>query len=68
MNFCLSLYSFWSGLLLPLTMVIINFVLGPRVYGEKRLATYESGVPPYQNGLDAVRGLLLSFRPDLSGL
>lgn len=37
---------FLVGLILPLTMVIINFVLGPRVYGEKRLATYESGVAP----------------------
>jgi NADH:ubiquinone oxidoreductase subunit 3 (subunit A) len=37
---------FLVGLILPLTMVIINFVLGPRVYGEKRLATYESGVTP----------------------
>jgi NADH-quinone oxidoreductase subunit A len=37
---------FMVGLLLPLTMVIIQFVLGPRVYGEKRLATYESGVAP----------------------
>ena len=37
---------FVVGLLLPLTMVIINFVLGPRIYGEKRLATYESGMAP----------------------
>ena len=31
---------------LPLSMVIINFVLGPRIFGEKRLVTYESGMPP----------------------
>jgi NADH:ubiquinone oxidoreductase subunit 3 (subunit A) len=37
---------FLVGLILPLTMVLINFVLGPRIYGEKRLATYESGVAP----------------------
>jgi NADH:ubiquinone oxidoreductase subunit 3 (subunit A) len=37
---------FLVGLILPLSMVIINFVLGPRIYGEKRLATYESGMPP----------------------
>jgi len=37
---------FLVGLTLPLSMVIINFVLGPRIYGEKRLATYESGMPP----------------------
>lgn len=37
---------FVVGLILPLTMVIINFVLGPRVFGAKRLATYESGMVP----------------------
>jgi NADH:ubiquinone oxidoreductase subunit 3 (subunit A) len=37
---------FVVGLILPLSMVIINFVLGPRIYGEKRLATYESGMAP----------------------
>ena len=37
---------FLVGLILPLSMVIINFVLGPRIYGEKRLVTYESGMPP----------------------
>lgn len=37
---------FIVGLILPLSMVIINFVLGPRVYGEKRLVPYESGMPP----------------------
>ena len=37
---------FLVGLLLPLSMVIINFVLGPRISGEKRLVTYESGMPP----------------------
>jgi NADH:ubiquinone oxidoreductase subunit 3 (subunit A) len=40
------LVFFLVGLLLPLSMVIINFVLGPRIYGEKRLVTYESGMPP----------------------
>ncbi len=37
---------FVVGLILPLTMVIINFVLGPRVFGKKRLETYESGMAP----------------------
>jgi len=37
---------FLVGLILPLSMVIINFVLGPRIYGKKRLVTYESGMPP----------------------
>jgi NADH:ubiquinone oxidoreductase subunit 3 (subunit A) len=37
---------FVVGLILPLTMVIINFVLGPRIFGEKRLVTYESGMAP----------------------
>ncbi len=37
---------FFFGLILPLSMVVINFVLGPRIYGEKRLVTYESGMPP----------------------
>jgi NADH-quinone oxidoreductase subunit A len=27
-------------------MVIINYVLGPRTRGERRLASYESGMPP----------------------
>lgn len=37
---------FAVGLILPLSMVVINFVLGPRIFGEKRLATYESGMAP----------------------
>jgi NADH-quinone oxidoreductase subunit A len=37
---------FGVGFLLAFTMVGINFVLGPRIYGDKRLATYESGMPP----------------------
>ena len=45
-EFLFILIFFLVGLLLPLSMVIINFVLGPRIYGEKRLATYESGMPP----------------------
>lgn len=40
---------FSTGLLLAFTMVIINFVLGPRIYGEKRLMTYESGMPPIKS-------------------
>ncbi len=45
-EFLFVLVFFLVGLLLPLSMVIINFVLGPRIYGEKRLVTYESGMPP----------------------
>jgi NAD(P)H-quinone oxidoreductase subunit 3 len=45
-EFLFVLIFFLVGLLLPLSMVIINFVLGPRIFGEKRLATYESGMPP----------------------
>ncbi|MCU0579517.1 MAG: NADH-quinone oxidoreductase subunit A [Desulfobacterota bacterium] len=37
---------FLVGLVLPLSMVIINYVLGPRTRGERRLASYESGMPP----------------------
>jgi len=37
---------FLVGLVLPLSMVIINFVLGPRTQGARRLASYESGMPP----------------------
>ena len=37
---------FLVGLALPLSMVIINYVLGPRTSGERRLAAYESGMPP----------------------
>jgi NADH-quinone oxidoreductase subunit A len=45
-EFLFVLVFFLVGLLLPLSMVIINYVLGPRIFGEKRLATYESGMPP----------------------
>jgi NADH:ubiquinone oxidoreductase subunit 3 (subunit A) len=45
-EFLFVLIFFLVGLLLPLSMVIINFVLGPRIFGEKRLMTYESGMPP----------------------
>lgn len=45
-EFLFVLIFFLVGLILPLSMVIINFVLGPRIFGEKRLATYESGMPP----------------------
>jgi len=45
-EFLFVLVFFLVGLLLPLSMVIINFVLGPRIFGEKRLETYESGMPP----------------------
>jgi NADH:ubiquinone oxidoreductase subunit 3 (subunit A) len=45
-EFLFVLIFFLVGLLLPLSMVVINFVLGPRIYGEKRLVTYESGMPP----------------------
>jgi NADH:ubiquinone oxidoreductase subunit 3 (subunit A) len=45
-EFLFVLIFFLVGLALPLSMVIINFVLGPRIYGEKRLVTYESGMPP----------------------
>jgi NADH-quinone oxidoreductase subunit A len=37
---------FLVGLALPLSMVVINYVLGPRTRGEKRLEAYESGMPP----------------------
>ena len=40
---------FLVGLILPLSMVIINFVLGPRIYGEKRMVPYESGMPPIRS-------------------
>ena len=40
---------FLVGLILPLSMVIINFVLGPRIFGEKRLVAYESGMPPIRS-------------------
>jgi NADH:ubiquinone oxidoreductase subunit 3 (subunit A) len=37
---------FIVGFVLALSMVIINFVLGPRIYGEKRMVPYESGMAP----------------------
>ena len=48
-EFLFVLILFLVGLLLPLSMVIINFVLGPRIFGEKRLVTYESGMPPIRS-------------------
>jgi NADH:ubiquinone oxidoreductase subunit 3 (subunit A) len=40
---------FLVGFILAGSMVIINFVLGPRIYGEKRMVPYESGMPPYRS-------------------
>jgi NAD(P)H-quinone oxidoreductase subunit 3 len=37
---------FLVGLMLPMTMVLINAVLGPKMWGEKRTVTYESGMAP----------------------
>lgn len=34
------------GVVLPVTMIIINAVLGPRIFGTKKTVTYESGVSP----------------------
>jgi NADH:ubiquinone oxidoreductase subunit 3 (subunit A) len=34
------------GVVLPITMIIINAVLGPRIWGTKKAVTYESGVAP----------------------
>ena len=45
-DFLFVFIFFLVGVILPVTMVIINFVLGPRVFGEKRLITYESGMAP----------------------
>jgi len=45
-DFLFVFIIFLVGLALPLVMVIINFLLGPHVYGEKRNVTYESGVAP----------------------
>jgi NADH:ubiquinone oxidoreductase subunit 3 (subunit A) len=45
-DFLFVFIFFLVGILMPLTMILINFVLGPRMYGEKRDVTYESGVAP----------------------
>ncbi|MEW6186131.1 MAG: NADH-quinone oxidoreductase subunit A [Thermodesulfobacteriota bacterium] len=37
---------FLVGLALPLTMVILNALFGPHLFGKKRGETYECGVPP----------------------
>jgi NAD(P)H-quinone oxidoreductase subunit 3 len=39
---------FLVGLLFSLTMIVINLVLGPRIWGEKRTMTYESGMAPFK--------------------
>jgi NADH:ubiquinone oxidoreductase subunit 3 (subunit A) len=45
-DFLFVFLFFLVGILMPSAMVAINFVLGPRMYGEKRDETYESGVAP----------------------
>ncbi len=45
-DFLFVFILFLVGIVLPITMVLINFVLGPRIWGEKRTVTYESGVAP----------------------
>jgi len=45
-DFLFVFIFFLVGILMPLAMIIINFVLGPRIWGEKRDVTYESGVAP----------------------
>ena len=45
-DFLFVFIFFLVGILMPLAMIAINFVLGPRMWGEKRNATYESGVAP----------------------
>lgn len=45
-DFLFVFIFFLVGILMPLAMIIINFVLGPRIWGEKREVTYESGVAP----------------------
>ena len=45
-DFLFVFIFFLVGILMPLTMILINFVLGPRMYGEKRDVTYESGMAP----------------------
>ena len=45
-DFLFVFIFFLVGILMPLTMIAINFVLGPRIWGEKRDVTYESGVAP----------------------
>jgi NAD(P)H-quinone oxidoreductase subunit 3 len=45
-DFLFVFIFFLVGILMPLAMIVINFVLGPRIWGEKRDVTYESGVAP----------------------
>ena len=45
-DFLFVFILFLVGIVLPITMVLINFVLGPRIWGAKRDVTYESGVAP----------------------
>jgi NADH:ubiquinone oxidoreductase subunit 3 (subunit A) len=40
---------FLVGFMLAGSMLIINFVLGPRIYGEKRMVPYESGMAPIRS-------------------
>lgn len=39
---------FLVALALPFTMVILNALFGPHIWGEKREVTYESGVAPFR--------------------
>jgi NADH:ubiquinone oxidoreductase subunit 3 (subunit A) len=45
-DFLFVFIFFLVGLGLPLVMIIINLLLGPKMLGEKREVTYESGVAP----------------------
>ena len=45
-DFLFVFIFFLVGLGLGIVMIIINVVLAPRIWGEKRNVTYESGMPP----------------------
>jgi NADH:ubiquinone oxidoreductase subunit 3 (subunit A) len=47
-DFLFVFVFFLVGVLMPSAMILINFVLGPRIWGEKRDVTYESGVAPFR--------------------
>jgi len=45
-DFLFVFIFFLVGIALPLGMIIVNVLLGPKMLGEKRDVTYESGVAP----------------------
>ena len=47
-DFLFVFIFFLVALALAIVMILINALLGPHIWGEKRTMTYESGMPPFK--------------------